>query len=171
MGRDKAFLPYRGGPLVRFVATAVEAGAGSATLVGDPNIYGIPGLPTIPDLYPGEGPLGGILTALAHTAADWNLVAACDLPGLEAEFLSALVAEAERSGSGAVVPEGPSGRLEPLCGVYHRSCGPLLAAAFGRGCRKVTTALEGLRVARFRVSDFKYLKNMNTPEEWAARAE
>ena len=48
--------------------------AGNVTLIGHPE------LPAIPDRYPGEGPLGGILTALHHTSSDWNLIVACDMP-------------------------------------------------------------------------------------------
>ena len=69
MGRDKARLPFRGGDLVSAVAAAVARAAGNVTLVGHPQ------LPAIPDRYPGQGPLGAILTALHHTSADWN--AAC----------------------------------------------------------------------------------------------
>ena len=62
MGRDKARLPLRGVPLVEAVAREVEKAAGATVLVGarDP----VPGFLSIPDLHPGEGPLGGILTAL-----------------------------------------------------------------------------------------------------------
>src|SRR6266566_1257366 len=113
MGRDKARLPYRGGTLAEWVARQVELAAQSATLVGNP--VGNVELGGIPDLYPGQGPLGGILTALHHSATDWNLIVACDMPEVSAEFLGALLAAAEGSGADALLPRGPSGQPEPLC--------------------------------------------------------
>src|SRR6266566_1160042 len=95
MGRDKARLPYRGGTLAEWVARQVELAAQSATLVGNP--VGNPELGGIPDLYPGEGPLGGILTALHHSAAEWNLIVACDMPEITPGFLCGLLAEAQRT--------------------------------------------------------------------------
>ncbi len=107
MGRDKARMPYRGETLAEWIARAVKTAAGSATLVGNAQPGGIP------DLYPGEGPLGGILTALRHTSADWNLIVACDMPEVSAEFLGDLLAAAERSGADALLPRGPLGKVEP----------------------------------------------------------
>jgi len=167
MGRDKALLPYRGRTLVESVAQAVEQAAGSATLVGHPRRYSRLGLPAIPDAYPRQGPVGGILTALGHTSADWNLVTACDMPGLSARFLRMLLAEAEGSGEDALVASGPSGRPEPLCAVYHKRARPALEAAFRRGVRKALTALEELRVAILPFSQVTPFQNVNTPEEWA----
>ena len=168
MGRDKASLPFRGGVLVQHVADVVKQAAGSALLVGSPSKLGAVGYPIVPDIYPGEGPLGGILTVLQHSRADWSLVVACDMPALTADFLGGLLRTAEATEAEALIPRGPSGRLEPLCAVYHqRSRGPLYQA-FAEGTRKVTAAFTGLRIAEIRVDEIMPLQNVNTPEDWAA---
>lgn len=169
MGRDKALLPFRGGVLAGHVADVVAAAVGSAVLVGDPLKYGHLGYPVLADDRPGMGPLGGIVTALSHTAAEWNLVLACDMPGVSAAFLRGLLDAAARLNADALVPAGPSGRLEPLSAVYHRRCLARLRGALAAGVRKITGALDGLEVARFAVDDAGCFENLNTPEEWAYR--
>ena len=89
MGRDKAMLPFHGATLAQWIAKQVAEAAGSAMLVGNASTG-------IADLYPSEGPVGGILTALAHSDADWNLIVACDMPQADAPFLRRLL-DAARS--------------------------------------------------------------------------
>jgi molybdopterin-guanine dinucleotide biosynthesis protein A len=174
MGRDKAFLPLpgrSGETLAQSVARAVMEAAGNATLVGDPERYGPLGHPVIPDLYPGEGPLGGILTVLEHTAADWNLVAACDMPGLTADFLRKLLETARAQEADILLPVGPVGKPEVLCAVYRKRALEGLAAAFQEGVRKVAWAVakaSGLRTVFFKFAEVSVFQNVNTPEEWAA---
>jgi molybdopterin-guanine dinucleotide biosynthesis protein A len=170
MGRDKALLPFRGGALAQSVAQAVLEAAGSATLVGDPARYSGLGRPIIPDLYPGEGPLGGILTALRNTSADWNLITACDMPHLDPELLRGLLKTAAEGGADALLPVGPEGRPEPLCALYHRRCLEPFATAFDAGVRKVTAALETVRTVRLPMAEASLFQNVNTPEEWAGYA-
>jgi len=167
MGRDKALLPFRGGALAGHVAATVAAAAGSAVLIGDPRKYGHLGYPAVPDRSPGAGPLGGIESALSYTGADWNLIVACDMPGISAAFLRGLLDAAERLNADALVPAGPSGRPEPLSAVYHRRCRETLRGALEAGVRKITDALAGLHVARWTVDDASCFENLNTPEEWA----
>ncbi|MBS1859276.1 MAG: molybdenum cofactor guanylyltransferase [Acidobacteria bacterium] len=164
MGQDKTRLPYRGGTLVEAVSAAVRCAAGSAILVGHPELGGIP------DLYPGQGPLGGILTALDHTSAEWNLVAACDLPEVTPELLSRLLDAAEAAGCDALLPHAPGGLPEPLCAVYRRAARPALEARFQAGVRKVTLAVEGLRTVHLEIGEALHFKNVNTPEDWAIYA-
>lgn len=170
MGRDKALLRFRGMPLAEAVARAVEGAAGSAVLVGNPTLATSLSYPVIPDLYPGEGPLGGILTALHHTAAEWNLVAACDMPELTSAFLARLLDAAAESDAEVLMPLGRGGLPEPLCAVYRLSARDQVQAAFDAGARKVTAALAGLRTFHLAVPDLKQFQNVNTPEDWAVYA-
>ena len=171
MGQDKALLPYRGTPLAEFVAGVVAAAAGSAILVGDPDRHRALGYPVIADRYPGQGPLGGIITVLDHSAAEWNLVVACDMPRVSTEFLASLLDRAEASAPDVLLPAGPSERPEPLCAVYHCRCLPVLQSAFDAGERKITRALTGLSTLKLPIPDAAPFQNVNTPEDWAAYAQ
>jgi len=168
MGRNKALLPYHGTTLAQSVAETIGAAAGRIALVGGPRCAAPAGIGFVPDLYPGEGPLGGILSALRSSTADWNLIVACDMPDLEADFLRQLLDAADSCGGDALVPAGPSGRLEPLCAAYHRKALGGLEAAFARGVRKISTALEEVDTVVWPVpEELSCFQNVNTPEEWA----
>ncbi len=166
MGRNKALLPYKGSTLAQSVAEAVRVAAGTVGLVGD-RPDGAMGHLLTADAYPGEGTLGGILTALQQSTADWNLIVACDMPELKTEFLNQLLDAAESCHGDALVPIGPSGRLEPLCAVYHRRSLKGLYSAFARGVRKIASALEEVRTITWPVSELSCFQNVNTPEDWA----
>jgi molybdopterin-guanine dinucleotide biosynthesis protein A len=188
MGRDKAWLGLAGVPLVLRIARAVEPLVSSVTVIGhgasDAGRFEILGLAAIPDRLParaasGEsscGPLGGIVTALNATRCSWNLVLACDLPYITTAWLQWLLGRGsatEGTGAQAVVPER-TGSVEPLAAVYRKECAQALAAALGRGVRKVSEALDDLRVARIPEAEWRaldpegnVLANMNTPEEYA----
>ena len=167
MGRDKAWLAYRGRTLVEHVASEVLAAAGSATLVGPARRYGVLGYPIIPDRIPGCGPLGGIHAALCATRADWNLVVACDMPRLDRAFLAALLEEAEGSAGECLVPRSGLGQPEPLCAAWHRSALAGIGKALEEGVRKMTDALARFRTVYWPVSQVRSFANANTPQEWA----
>ncbi len=167
MGRDKALLPYGGATLAEFVAARVEAAAGSAVLVGAAERYGHLNRPVIPDLVPGQGPLGGIQSALSATTADWNLIVACDLPRVEASYLRLLLEEAEAADADCLVPVSPGGRPEPLCAVYHRRALGAIARSVQQQVRRVTAALDGLNVLWREEQNAAKFLNVNTPEDWA----
>ena len=164
MGRDKARLPFRGSDLVSTVASAVTCATGSATLIGHPV------LPSLPDRYPGEGPLGGILTALQDCMTDCCLVVACDMPEIDAAFLTRLVDKAAQFPGTVILPYGPDGLAQPLCAVYPRGALAVMEAHFAAGIRKVTAALAGVAVEPLRVPELSIFQNVNTPEDWAAYA-
>jgi len=162
MGRDKALLPYRGQTLVEWTAEVVREAAGSVTIVGSAEKYGLLGLPLIEDRTPGCGPLSGLDAVLAQSGAEWNLVVACDMPNLRSPFLRWLLEEAEHASADVTMPAG-----EPLCAVYRHTCREPIERALAEGRWKLARAIEPLRVKIVTAADTECLANANTPEDWA----
>ncbi|MBC8164901.1 MAG: molybdenum cofactor guanylyltransferase, partial [Bryobacteraceae bacterium] len=167
MGTNKAFLPWQGSTLVAFVASQIKDVAGSVATVGGPPIDNIR---HVPDRHPGFGPVGGIATALADSAAEWNLIAACDMPGIDSDLLRKLLWSAH-SPFQAVVPVTGDGRCHPLCAVYHLSARANMEDAITRGNHKLRDVVASLKSLTLPFGDMKHLTNVNTPEQWAAAAQ
>jgi molybdopterin-guanine dinucleotide biosynthesis protein A len=173
MGREKALVELAGEPLALRLANLAGPLAEQVTLVGPPQSFVELPLRVLADDVPGLGPLGGIATALRVSRQEWNLVLGCDLPFLTAEWLQYLITRAASSSAQAVLPDGERGHREPLCAMYHRSSFSHIAAALGRGARKVTDGLAGLRIEPIPAGEWKrfdseglLFKNMNTPEDY-----
>jgi len=166
MGQDKALIEVEGRPLALRVADSLFLSCNTVSIVGDPARYATLGLPVIPDNFPGQGPLAGIEAALRATSADWNLIAACDMPSLDSTVFASLFS----TGCDCAVPRYADGSVEPLCSVYHRRCHRAVVAALESGIRRVTDALRHLESECFSVgyvtiTDNAPFRNLNTPEE------
>jgi molybdopterin-guanine dinucleotide biosynthesis protein A len=158
MGVDKATLPVDGVAMARRVADALAAAGCSpvSAIGGDPDELSRLGLEHIVDQYPGDGPLGGVLTALALQAP--AAVMACDLPGLRAETVTSLLdALGEHDAAIAF-----SDRAEPLCAVWSDRAAPVLRARFQAGERAMHRAIDGLDIAWVTVAATD-LHNVNAP--------
>lgn len=126
------------------------------------------GLPVIPDIRPGAGSLGGILTALRHSDAPKTFCVACDMPFLDPAVV-ALLAERADEGWKAVVPRLPEG-LEPLCAVYDVGLAGPIETLLDRGEMRIRRLLESERTCfvgteELRTFDPHLLTfvNINTP--------
>ena len=174
MGRDKGLLDFGGVPLILHTARLIKPLVAEVTIVGSPDRYEKLGMRAIADQPRklGCGPLAGLATALAATRSRWNLIVACDLPYLSAEWLGWLLSRAVRSPCDAVVPRTERG-IEPLAAVYRRECGAAVAAVLARGARKVSDLINELRVDLVHPREWRAidpngrtLKNMNAPEDY-----
>ena len=164
MGRDKAFVQVAGEQMVVRVHAAL-GGAGVAPVVavgGDAGRLGALGIASIPDAWPGEGPLGGILTALRWCTLPRICVVACDLGVLTAATITALL-DGDQSGAAVVAM---STRLEPLCAVWRRDETTLatLSGLFSGGERSVERALGALDITTVDVAPAD-LSNFNAPQD------
>ena len=131
-------------------------------------------LEVVPDVLPGQGSLGGILTAVERLAP--VLCVAWDMPFVPAGLLAELAALLETAD--AALPESDSRRgLEPLCAAYGSACGPAIRAALARGDGRAVGFHADVRVARLpREAVLQYGEpdvlffNVNTADD-LARAE
>lgn len=163
-GQDKARVRLGGEMMLTRACRLVNEVTGSVSVVADrESRYADSDLWVVEDRWPGEGPLGGILTALLATAEtdsgrDWNLIVSCDMPFLTRDWLAYLVARALTSEAQVVLPHSASGP-EPLCACYRTNAAGALRAAFESGVRKVT---EGLKHVSTEVLDEKDWKRFDS---------
>jgi molybdopterin-guanine dinucleotide biosynthesis protein A len=130
MGRDKASLLVNGVPMAVRVAAALSAAGASAVACIGPAAGD---LAAVPDLHPGEGPLGGLLTALGWAGDAVVVVAPCDLLGPDPAAFAVLAARADPVAAALVDRPLPIGLAPPAAGP--------LRAAFAAGERSVRRAL------------------------------
>ncbi len=128
----------------------------------------------VEDLYPGAGPLGGIVSALAQAQTNgmhWVFALAGDLPGITPDAVLAIL-KAQSNAPGAAVVAGHTDRLQPCIALYHRrTLDRLLRAASVQALRRPALASV---VASFETDlvtcpiDPKWAANVNTPDQLAA---
>ena len=166
MGTDKALLEVDGVPLARRVANALRAAGADPVIAvgGDLDALGALGLTVVPDVHPGEGPLGGILSALAATDAEVVVVLACDLPAADADTVRAV---ALGLGDADVAAPWHEGRHELLHAAYHRRAEPVLRAAFAAGERAPHRAVADLVVVGVEGLPASALADADTPDDLA----
>ena len=169
MGRDKALVEVDGLPMASRVAAALTA-AGCRSVVavgGDAAVHARLGLASVPDRWPGEGPLGAIVTVLGQLDgldADAAMVASCDLPWLDRATVDALIARFVAAAGSVDAVVAHSDRLEPLCAVWARQAHQPLERLVLEGERAVHRALASLRVVTVQV-DAAAVANVNSPAD------
>jgi molybdopterin-guanine dinucleotide biosynthesis protein A len=178
-GSDKALARVAGETMLQRMMHLLSEVAGSARIVATADRYPEFQEKIVADRWPGEGALGGILTALhgsQECGHDWNVIVSCDMPFLTHEWLEYMLERGLSVHADVLFPHSRSGD-EPLCGCWRTAALPQLQAAFDEGIRKVTDAMKRLRVEvldeshwkRFDTAD-RLFWNMNTPQDYGEAA-
>jgi molybdopterin-guanine dinucleotide biosynthesis protein A len=175
MGRDKAWIPLAGQPLIaRAIGLVSQLGPAELFISGQPGVdYSSLPFPVLRDLTPGCGPLGGIERALHACRFPLLLVLAVDLPRMTARFLQALLRHC--GPFTGVVPKLARG-TEPLAAVYPKRCVAIAqdclahaqhsAREFAAACVRANT----VRLLRVDAADSVCFANCNTLADLARAA-
>lgn len=180
MGTDKARLALDGTPMAHLVERALfDGGAGTVVLVGggadsngNDDRDG-----AVADRWPGEGPLGGLATAVLHGAGTDGIeivvVAACDQPDLSAELIASLSTSLHGAPPQVVgsAVRTPDGRRHPFPSAWRTRAGEALAALVEAGERRADAGF-GLGPIVEVIAPAETVDDLDTPaevERWTSR--
>ncbi len=176
MGQDKALLPFAGQPLIVRLVERLRPFADQLIVTTNrPQDYAFLSLPLYPDVKPGLGALGGLLTALQAAQMPYVGVVACDMPFAHGGLLRFGASYLERHRADVFIPQSAQG-LEPLHAVYRReTCLPAVEAALQRGKRRMIAWFADVHVVtagralwgRWDEEGVLFW-NVNTPDEFRA---
>ena len=172
MGVNKSLAELAGKPLILHTLERVrQVNAPLLLITNSPAEYLRFGVPMVGDVHPGKGSLGGIYSALVHSATPYVLCVACDMPFINPSLIHYLLSL--RTGFDAVVPvidDQPQG----LHAVYHRRCIEPIRQMIDQNDLRITGLFDRIRVrlvgeAAIRAldPDLRSFTNLNTPEELA----
>jgi molybdenum cofactor guanylyltransferase len=176
MGADKAFVLLDGRTLLARMLDLSRQVASNVYIVGDPAKFA-PFSPTIEDIFPGCGPLGGIHAALRSSHTDLNVVLAVDVPFVSIALLDYLISRARNSDANVTLVRAAGG-FQPLCAVYRRSFADVAEKALQTGDYRINalfneTSAQVIEEAELEIAGFspRIFRNLNTPEELAEALE
>jgi molybdopterin-guanine dinucleotide biosynthesis protein A len=164
MGRDKAWLPWRGQPMIAHVVSILRPIVDEVVVVASDALE-LPPLDAlvVRDREPALGPLAGIREGLEQIRADFAFVTGTDAPFLSPAFVKALL-----SCGCAAAPE-IDGHIQTLAAVYPRDALERIDAMLAEGCARPLRVLEAFDYRKFsaeELPDPQSVRGFNTPEEY-----
>jgi molybdopterin-guanine dinucleotide biosynthesis protein A len=169
MGTDKSQLPLEGQTFTERIAETLLKLTDSVYVVGR---QAESSLPSVADVYPQWGALGGLHAALTACKREWAIVVACDLPFATAELFSFLAEK--RVDHDAVVPIQEDGRPQPLAALYRVDpCRQHATELIEAGRRRPLDLLEAVKTRWISFAEIRNLDqaerffvNINTPSDY-----
>lgn len=165
--QDKTLVPMLGRPLVSYAIDGLEQQVGKIVLScgREPEPYESLGLTVVADASPGNGPLGGVASALPMIESDWVLVYPGDSPFPDGGLVARLGPTA--ASRGVAVPRTGDQR-QNLVLLLSRAMADELAAYYAGGGRAVRKWLDDSAVEGVDMSDVaESFFNVNTPSDLA----
>ena len=173
IGRDKAMVELDGRPLISYPVGALRSAGLDVVLAlrgGQEAPAGLEDVSIVRDEFEDAGPLGGLHALLKWMPGEWVLVVSCDQPFVRVNLLHGIISHCECAAD-AVVARTPE-RLQPMPGLYRKSCLPVVDGALRRGEHGMRDVLNGLPRYELAGEDLDCLDlehssfvNVNTPKD------
>jgi molybdopterin-guanine dinucleotide biosynthesis protein A len=168
MGADKGLMQWHGSPQRYHLAALLQQFCADVFISCRPEQQGgMEGYNSLADDFDGAGPAVGILTAFKFRPQAAWLVAACDLPLLDANTISYLIAQRDTESIATTFRSPHYGLPEPLITIWEPASFEVLRAhiADGYSCPRKALLRNEARVKILNPPDAHALMNANTPED------
>ncbi len=168
--RCKTGLTFQGKSFIEIMLEKIEDFDEKMIVAKSIDQFSFDDVRVVTDVMPNMGPLCGLYTALINIRNDQMLVLPVDTIFINTDLIAYLVEISD--GYDAVVPK--EGKYyQPLCGVYSKSCIPLIEESLRSGVTKPIDLYEKWKmryVSREEVERFgcyeDIFKNINTTQEY-----
>lgn len=173
MGEDKGLKLFLGKPLIQMVIEQMLIAVDKVVIVANNMDYNQFGLEVIEDKIKNSGPAGGIYTALQHSKTEKNFITSCDMPFIAAEAIQFML---RNSSLNAISIPLFHNKLEPLFGVYPKTCLPHWKASLEKGIFKLTELAKAYKLNKITVDKIaifseKHFQNINTLNDFNSAIE
>ena len=146
MGLPKAFLPFEGKTIIENLLDRFNCLFDEVFLVtNEPESFSHLSVNVVKDILPYRGPLCGILSGLLVASNTHAFVVACDMPLVDKKVIRQMCSQ--RHDADVLVLSHENG-VEPLLGLYAKSCIKSLEEALFSGNLTVSDLLDGLKAGR-----------------------
>ena len=164
MGIPKGEMDFLGRPLIeRSIDALVEAGASEVIIVGGkPFVANAKGVRSVEDVYPDEGPLGGLITGLLNARMDQAMVLSNDLMSIDGSTIRRILDFGQLAD--LAIPMA-GGVPQVLTALWKVSCLKVLESAFKSGSRSLKGVLGNLDVVEILELDDAKFVNANTQSD------
>jgi len=164
MGIPKGEMDFLGRPLIeRSIDALIEAGASEVIIVGGkPFVANTKGVRSVEDVYPDQGPLGGLITGLLNARMDQAMVLSNDLMSIDGSTIRRIL-DFGKQADLAIPMAG--GVPQVLTALWKVSCLKVLESAFKSGLRSLKGVLGSLDIVEILELDDAKFVNANTQSD------
>ena len=164
MGIPKGEMNFLGRPLIeRAIDALIEAGASEVIIVGGkPFVSNAEGVRSVEDVYPDEGPLGGLITGLLNSRMEQAMVLSNDLMSIDGSTIRRILDFGQLAD--LAIPMA-GGVPQVLTALWKVSCLKVLESAFKSGSRSLKSVLGNFDVVEILELDDAKFVNANTQSD------
>ncbi len=168
MGRDKAFMTWRGKALIDWVYEALEPVCSEMLISSNVPADQFPDRRVIADRFKDIGPIAGIESGLYHASNPSVVFCSCDTPGVCTDLFSHLIAKHRHFDISLAAHHGID---QPMIGIYQRSTQSFFAESIRQGNTKPPRAIKALNWQAIEIGpqlnfyQNDLFLNLNTPQD------
>lgn len=169
MGKDKGLVLLNNIPVIQHIINEVKKLDLNINIITDNHSYNTFGCKCIKDIIPGQGPLGGLYTAMCYTTAEYILLLSCDMPFVTYRVFERLINRC-RTTHDEIIACRNEDNLYPFPAFYHVSLKEKVKHHLDHHKLKMQKFIQECSTTKVDVSDMIkedtcLFSNLNTPSD------